>query len=109
MITIRWVSRGGLELWPTWTVEQVLIHTIENTVNGHRKLRTYLSIKTTPEQLEKLQKDYGRWNIPTCILGISAIELEPGAVLWEWRPPRGYEKSMPAQQYVGFEVEAKDE
>ena len=105
---IRWLDdTTGLNLKPTWEVENVVVHTLLNYKRigekGPGKHTTFLSIRCTPEQLRKLVEDYGE-DIKMSLLGLEAIVLEPRKPLWVWNPPKGYEQSMKVGTYMAFEV-----
>lgn len=113
MIKITWKGDvTGLDLKPTWIVEEARIHTVKSMLqlDGEtRKDTLVLYVKVNEHQLRKLVDDYGKDNIPLSILGVQVINLEPNAILWAWKPPKGYEHIIKKADYTAFTIEAFEE
>lgn len=108
---IRWLGDiTGLDLKPTWEVEFARIHTVKKMLHGDGKRRDtiVLYIKATPEQHRRLVLEFGEENIPTTMLGLEVIVLEPGTILWTCHPPKGYEKSIKIGTYTAVEIECQE-
>jgi hypothetical protein len=105
---IRWTGdTTGLDLKPTWEVESVRIHTVNNMLqpDGQTRAATMVAyFKMTADQIRKLIEEYGKESIPTNILGVNVIPLFPNAVLWTWYPPKGYIGTIKPGTYTSFEV-----
>lgn len=107
-VFVEWTGDiTGLDLKPTWEVEEVSIHTVKNMLqpDGKTKQDTLVAyFNMTSKQMNKLFNDYGRHSFSISVLGIDVIPLYPNAILWVWKAPKGYENAIKDGTYTAFRI-----
>lgn len=108
MLKIKWTENiKGLDLYPTWEAEKIRLHTVKNMLQpdqSTRKDTIVLAVIFNAEQIRKITAEFGEGTIPFNMLGSVVIPLFPNAVLWDYKPPKQYERVIPVAKYTSFEI-----